>query len=79
MATVYLAEDTFLHREVAIKKIHPHLLERSEAIQRFNNEAKIIASLSHENIVTVHDYGETDRERYLVMEYIDGHTLVEVI
>ncbi len=76
---MYLAEDTFLHREVAIKKIHPHLLERPEAIQRFNNEAKIIASLSHENIVTVYDYGETDRERYLVMEYIDGHTLVEVI
>ena len=79
MATVYLAEDTFLHRDVAIKKIHPHLLERPEAIKRFNNEAKIIASLSHENIVTVYDYGETDRERYLVMEYIDGHTLVEVI
>ncbi len=76
---MYLAEDSLLHRDVAIKKIHPHLLERPEAIRRFNNEAKIIASLSHENIVTVYDYGQSEHERYLVMEYIDGLTLVEIL
>lgn len=79
MATVYLAEDTLLKRDVAIKKVHPHLLERPEAIRRFNNEAKIIASLSHENIVTVFDYGESENERYLVMEYVNGLTLVDLV
>lgn len=79
MATIYLAEDTSLHREVAIKRVHPHLLERPEAIKRFNNEAKIIASLSHENIITVFDYGEGKNGHYIVMEYIDGFSVLELI
>ena len=79
MATIYLAEDTALHRDVAIKRVHPHLLERSEAIKRFNNEAKIIASLSHKNIITVFDYGESKNGHYIVMEYIDGFNTLEIV
>lgn len=79
MASVYLAEDLVLNRDVAIKKVHPHLLERPETIKRFNNEAKIIASLSHENIITVFDYGEDNNERYIIMEFVDGYTLTDIV
>ncbi len=79
MANVYLAEDTVLKRKVAIKKVHPHLLERPETIKRFNNEAKIIASLSHENIITVFDYGENLGDHFIIMEYIEGYSLIELL
>jgi serine/threonine protein kinase len=75
MATVYLAEDTLLKRPVALKMLHPHLLDHQETIQRFKAEAQAIATLSHVNIIKVHDYGEGEGNRYLVMEYIDGLTL----
>jgi len=79
MATIFLAEDSVLKRLVAIKKVHPHLLERPETIKRFNNEAKIAASLSHDNIVTIFDYGESNGEHYIIMEFIDGCTLTEIV
>ncbi|MBD3316299.1 MAG: protein kinase [Chitinivibrionales bacterium] len=79
MATVYLAEDTALHRRVALKKVHPHLLNRPETIKRFQTEAQAVATLSHENIVKVFDCGEQGNGRYLVMEYIEGVTLSELI
>lgn len=79
MATVFLAEDTVLHRRVALKMVHPHLLHRPETIKRFHNEARAVATLSHENIVKVFDYGEEEDKHYLVMEYIDGVTLSEFI
>ncbi len=78
MAVVYKAYDTRLEREVAIKIIRTdafprHSLERM--LQRFNREAKTLASLQHTNIVGIIDYGEFQNTPYLVMEYLPGGTL----
>jgi serine/threonine protein kinase len=77
MATVFLAEDKKLNRTVALKKLHPHLLEHGETVTRFTNEARAIASLSHENIIKIYDFGESADGPFLVMEYIDGTTLAD--
>jgi serine/threonine-protein kinase len=79
MATVFLVEDKKLQRTVALKKLHPHLLEHAETVTRFTNEAKAIASLSHENIIKIYDFGESSGGPFLVMEYIDGITLSELL
>ncbi|NLL14252.1 MAG: serine/threonine protein kinase [Fibrobacter sp.] len=79
MASVFLAEDRLLDREVALKMMHPHLLHRTDAIQRFSFEAKAIAALSHDNIVRIFDYGENNNRPFLVMEYIDGMNLQELL
>ena len=79
MATVHLAHDEVLHRDVALKVVHPHLLERPETITRFNNEARAAASLTHDNIIKVFDYGESAGNRFIVMEYVDGLTLEELL
>ncbi len=75
MATVYVAEDTVLRRKVAVKQIHPHLLEHPQALKRFENEARAIASLSHENLIGLFDYGIQNSTRFLVMELVDGTNL----
>lgn len=75
MASVFLARDTVLNRDVAIKMVHPHLLQNVETLRRFSNEAQAIASLSHDNIVKIYDYGRSETQPYIVMEYIDGCTL----
>jgi serine/threonine protein kinase len=75
MATVYLAEDPLLQRLVAIKVIQAHLSSNSGLMDRFNVEAKTIASLRHINIVEVFDFGTQDDQQFLVMEYIDGQNL----
>jgi serine/threonine protein kinase len=77
MATVFLAEDKKLNRTVALKKLHPHLLEHGETVTRFTNEARAIASLSHENIIKIYDFGESADGPFLVMEYIEGTTLAD--
>ncbi|MBN1602600.1 MAG: protein kinase [Chitinispirillaceae bacterium] len=77
MATVFLVEDKKLHRDVVLKKLHPHLLEHGETVTRFTNEARAIASLSHENIIKIYDFGESADGPFLVMEYIEGTTLAE--
>ncbi|MBD3421024.1 MAG: protein kinase [Chitinivibrionales bacterium] len=79
MATVYLATDRVLNRDVALKMVHPHLMGKPGTIRRFHNEAHAIASLSHENIIKLFDYGEENGRQYLVMEYIDGCTLQQLI
>lgn len=79
MATVFLVEDKKLQRTVALKKLHPHLLEHGETVTRFTNEAKAIASLSHENIIKIYDFGESSGGPFLVMEYIEGITLSELL
>jgi serine/threonine protein kinase len=79
MATVFLVEDKKLQRTVALKKLHPHLLEHGETVTRFTNEAKAIAALSHENIIKIYDFGESSNGPYLVMEYIEGITLSELL
>jgi serine/threonine protein kinase len=79
MATVFLVEDKKLHRIVALKRLHPHLIEHGETVTRFTNEAKALAALSHENIIRIYDFGETSNGPFLVMEYIEGTTLSEFL
>jgi eukaryotic-like serine/threonine-protein kinase len=75
MATVYLATDTRLDREVALKVMHAELARDADFVGRFIGEAKSVAKLSHPNIVGVFDQGADGDVLYLVMEYVPGRTL----
>lgn len=79
MATVYRAVDTRLDRAVAIKVMHPSLAEDDAFVQRFQREARAAAALTHPNVVAVHDQGERDGLPYLVMEFVAGRTLRDVL
>jgi tRNA A-37 threonylcarbamoyl transferase component Bud32 len=74
-ATVFLAEDCVLRRKVALKKLHPHLLNRPDMVRRFQKEAVAVASLSHENVIKIFDYGHEGKSVFLAMEFIDGVSL----
>ncbi|HEX3965203.1 MAG TPA: protein kinase [Trebonia sp.] len=75
MATVYLATDTRLDRQVALKVMHAELAHDADFVIRFNGEAKSVARLSHPNIVAVFDQGSDGQYLYLAMEYVPGRTL----
>ena len=77
MGEVYKARDTRLDRIVAIKVLPTHLADRSELRERFDREAKTIASLNHPHICVLHDIGHQDGTDYLVMEYLEGETLAQ--
>src|SRR5579872_2648121 len=77
MGEVYKARDTRLDRIVAIKVLPDHLADRSELRERFDREAKTIASLNHPHICTLFDTGHQDDMDFLVMEYIEGETLAQ--
>ncbi len=79
MSTVYLATDQRLEREVALKVLHQHLAGDPAFLDRLGREAKAAARLSHPHVVGVLDQGEDRGIAYLVMEYIKGHTLRDVI
>lgn len=79
MADVYLAYDVILKREVAIKILKADLVDDSISLQRFEKEASSTTKLVHPNIVDVYDVGEQDNEHYIVMEYIKGYTLKQLI
>jgi serine/threonine protein kinase len=79
MATVYKAYDTRLERYVAVKFIRSDVVRDSTFQRRFEREAKALASLSHPNIVKVLDYGEHEGMSYLVMEYISGGTMKNLL
>src|SRR6202158_4015010 len=74
MGEVYKARDTRLNRIVAIKVLPAHLADRSELRERFEREARTIASLNHPHICTLFDIGQQDGVDYLVMEYLEGET-----
>jgi serine/threonine protein kinase len=77
---VYLAHDTKLDRQVAIKSIPPELADSSKALSRFTREARVLASLNHPHIATIHEEIEDDRGvGYLILEYVPGQTLAERI
>lgn len=75
MAHVYLAHDTQIERRVAIKVLKPALREDSEVVRRFLAESRAAGMLSHPNIVTIHEVGETDGVPYIAMEFLDGEPL----
>jgi serine/threonine protein kinase len=77
MGEVYKARDTRLDRIVAVKVLPTHLADRSELRERFEREAKTIASLNHPHICTLYDTGHQDDVDFLVMEYIEGETLAQ--
>ena len=79
MATVYQATDTRLDREVALKVMHAELARDEEFVRRFIGEAKSVARLSHQNVVGVFDQGADGPYLYLVMEYVPGRTLKELL
>jgi serine/threonine protein kinase len=79
MAIVYKALDILLHRHVAVKVLRPQYVHDEEFIERFRREAQAAASLSHSNIVSIYDVGQEEEIHYIVMEYIEGTTLNDVI
>ena len=79
MANVYLANDTILNRKVAIKVLRGDLSGDEKFIRRFQREALSVSNLSHPNIVEVYDVGEEEGNRYIVMEYVEGKTLKQLV
>ena len=79
MGVVYLARQKKLDRLVAIKAISPYLAQEPEIRERFAAEASVLARLSHPNIVTLYDYIEKPDALYLVMEYVEGNPLSEIL
>ncbi len=79
MAVVYKGLDTLLGRTVTIKVLRENLMEDPDLVRSFRREAYAAASLSHPNIVNVYDVGKDENVYYIVMEYIEGKTLKEII
>ncbi|WP_211745307.1 Stk1 family PASTA domain-containing Ser/Thr kinase [Paenibacillus sp. Marseille-Q4541] len=79
MALVYKAHDILLNRNVAIKVLRQQFVHDEEFIRRFRREAQSAASLSHPNVVSIYDVGQEDEIHYIVMEYIEGQNLNEII
>ena len=79
MAYVYEAKDKLLNRVVAVKVLRPEFVDDQEFLKKFKREAEAVASLSHPNIVNVYDVGEDGKVHYIVMEYVNGKNLKEII
>jgi serine/threonine protein kinase len=75
MGVIYKAEDTNLHRQVAIKVLPEGFTHDTERLARFKREAQVLASLNHPNIATLHGLEEFDGQRFIVMELVEGQTL----
>lgn len=79
MALVYKAHDVLLNRKVAVKVLRQQFVHDEEFIRRFRREGQSAASLSHPNVVSIYDVGQEDDIHYIVMEYVEGHNLNEII
>ena len=79
MANVYLAQDSILDRQVAVKVLRGDLSADDKFIRRFQREAQSVSNLSHQNIVEVYDVGEEEGNHYIVMEYIEGKTQKQLL
>jgi eukaryotic-like serine/threonine-protein kinase len=75
MGTVYLAHDTRLGRQAALKLLPSHLVNNPERVRRFQREARAASALNHPNIITIYDFGQEDGRYYIVSEFVEGRTL----
>src|SRR5262245_9070150 len=75
MGTVYLAYDTRLGRQAALKLLPSHLVNNPERVRRFQREARTASALNHPNIITIYDFGQEDGRHYIVSEFVEGRTL----
>ena len=76
MGVVYRARDSRLQRDVALKLVHPHLLDEDH-LERFRREARVLAALGHPNVASVYELGEADGTAFIVMEFVPGETLAD--
>src|SRR5690606_54610 len=79
MASVYRAHQVSMNRTVAIKMLRNQYLNDDNYMQRFHREVKIVAQLEHRNIVPVHDYGEENEQPYIVMRYMAGGSIDDLL
>src|SRR6266508_83779 len=79
MGEVYLAEDSRLHRKVALKVLPADLAAHRDRMRRFEQEATAAAALNHPNIAHIYEIGEHEGMHFIAMEYVDGSTLREAI
>src|SRR5258708_29954128 len=79
MAEVYLARDLSLDRLVALKALFPEYAREPSFVERFRREAQAAANLNHPNIVAIYDWGQEDGTYFIVMEYVEGRSLRDLI
>src|SRR5436305_7898303 len=79
MAEVYLARDQLLNRPVALKALFPEFAREPSFVERFRREAQAAANLNHPNIVSIYDWGQESGTYFIVMEYVEGRSLRELI
>lgn len=79
MGNVYRATDTMLGREVALKMLHPQLTMQTQFLERFKKEARVLAQLFHPNIAVIYNFIEQDGNHFMVMEYVEGTNLDDLL